>query len=158
MARLMERLQKVDNDSPTESTTPSQVERNCSTAAKNSNKEPEKTEDKSSKEKSSKEKSSKEVEPKGLVRKPSGSLKLERKSKNSNKPKSKLSRHSSLGILPSSLPMGGGGFYFDDSNFQELAKKRKEAAKANRAGTNFEIGAFVRYSMFFEKKQLLFVV
>jgi hypothetical protein len=30
--------------------------------------------------------------------------------------------------------MGGGGFYFDDSNFQELAKKRKEAAKNCRTG------------------------
>jgi hypothetical protein len=126
MARLMERLQKVDNDSPTESTTPSQADQNCSTAATgNSNKETVKTD----------EKSSNDNEPKGLVRKPSGSLKLERKSKPSNETKLTLSRHSSLGILPSSLSMGGGGFYFDDSNFQELAKKRMEVAKNCRTGS-----------------------
>ena len=122
MARLMERLQKVDNDSPTDSATTSQLDQASLTAATLPEKDSKKSEQGSSN------------EPKGLVRKTSGSLKLERRPM-SNKAKPSLIRHSSLGILPSSIPIGfGGGFVYDD-HYIDAAKRRKEAsAKPSRQG------------------------
>ena len=110
MARLMERLQKVDNDSPTDSATTSQLDQASLTAATLPEKDSKKSEQGSSN------------EPKG--RRPM-----------SNKAKPSLIRHSSLGILPSSIPIGfGGGFVYDD-HYIDAAKRRKEAsAKPSRQG------------------------
>jgi len=120
MARLMERLQKVDNDSPTDSATTSQLDQASLTAATLPEKDSKKSEQGSC------------SEPKGLVRKTSGSLKLERRPM-SNKAKPSLIRHSSLGILPSSIAIGG-GFVYDD-HYIDAAKRRKEAsAKPSRQG------------------------
>ena len=138
MARLMERLQKVDSDpSPTDSVTTTtttttaamtnQPERN-STVSSESNKKDRKndkirtndnnkilTSDTSPKTFESKE-------TRGLVRRSSGSLKLEKSSKPKPAP---LHRHSSLGILPSTIAIGS-GLYLDDLYDEELSRAKRD--------------------------------
>ena len=69
------------------------------------------------------------------MRKTSGSLKLEKRSK--TKPtKPNLHRHSSLGILPSTIAIGS-GLYIDDP-YDDLMKMRREsgAAKSSKVHHN----------------------
>jgi hypothetical protein len=61
------------------------------------------------------------------VRKTSGSLKLEKRSK-SKPTKPNLHRHSSLGILPSTIAIGS-GLYLDDP-YDDLMKMRRESGVA----------------------------
>ena len=134
MARLMERLQKVDNDpSPTDSvttTTTNQPERNTITTSDLNNKDliidnnigrTNRTNDNGkSRTIETAPKTFESKETHGLVRKSSGSLKLDKK------PKSvKLHRHSSLGILPSTIAIGS-GFYLDDLYDEEICRARRE--------------------------------
>ena len=69
------------------------------------------------------------------MRKTSGSLKLEKRSK-SKPTKPNLYRHSSLGILPSTIAIGS-GLYIDDP-YEDLMKMRREsgAAKSNKVHHN----------------------
>jgi len=69
------------------------------------------------------------------VRKTSGSLKLEKRSEN-KQAKPNLYRHSSLGILPSTIAIGS-GLYLDDP-YEDLMKMRREsgAVKSNKVNHN----------------------
>ncbi len=69
------------------------------------------------------------------MRKTSGSLKLEKRSEN-KQAKPNLYRHSSLGILPSTIAIGS-GLYLDDP-YDDLMKMRREsgAVKSNKVHHN----------------------